>query len=105
MTSSLPVGSPDRWVKGLIESAVNVVRSYPGFPSPTHWDGELIAGARLGQFRHQSDSIKDREQQELIEKERRWVESQILASALSVSCFQWAIMGAARAHFGNGQIG
>ena len=44
-----------------------------------HWDVELIAGARLGQRSgNQSDSIKDSKQQELIEKEGRWVESQIL---------------------------
>ncbi len=38
----------DRWEKGLIESAVNVARSYPGFPRRIGM-GELIAGARHGQ--------------------------------------------------------
>ena len=27
----------DRWEKGLIESAVNVARSYPGFPDALGW--------------------------------------------------------------------
>jgi hypothetical protein len=66
-----PVGSPDRWVKGLIESAVNVVGSYPGFlPDALGWGVDRRRPTRPA-FRHKSDSIKDSKQQEVIEKESR----------------------------------
>jgi hypothetical protein len=53
--------------------------------SRTHWDGELIAGARLGQRSgYQSDSIKDSKQQELIEKERRWVPQDLVAPIIPI---------------------
>jgi hypothetical protein len=64
-------------VKGLIESAVNVVRSYPGFPDALGRGVDRRRPTRPA-FRYQSDSIKDSKQQELIEKGSRWVESQIL---------------------------
>ena len=71
----------DRWVKGLIERVVNVVRSYPDTLG-LRVDRSACDSAFLQS--DQSDSMKDSKQEELIEEESRWVESQIPALTVVV---------------------